>query len=31
MDTMEGIGRVKTEALNIVKCVNNGVIPSFEI
>ena len=31
MDTQEGIDRVKREALNIVRCVNNGVIPDFEI
>ena len=31
MDTTEGIDRVKAEALNIVRCVNNGVIPDFEI
>lgn len=31
MNTLEGIDRVKNEALNIVRCVNNGVIPDFEI
>lgn len=31
MNTPEGIDRVKKEALNIVKCVNNGVFPDFEI
>ena len=31
MNTLEGIDRVKTETINIVKCVNNGVIPDFEI
>ena len=31
MNTDEGIDRVKAEALNIVRCVNNGVIPDFEI
>lgn len=31
MNTPEGIDRVNKEALNIVKCVNNGVIPDFEI
>lgn len=31
MNTTEGIDRVKAEALNIVRCVNNGVIPDFEI
>ena len=31
MNTPEGIDRVKEEALNIVRCVNNGVIPDFEI
>ena len=31
MKTDEGIDRVKAEALNIVRCVNNGVIPDFEI
>ena len=31
MNTPEGIARVKKEALNIVRCVNNGVIPDFEI
>lgn len=31
MNTPEGIDRAKAEALNIVNCVNNGVIPDFEI
>ena len=31
MNSPEGINRVKKEALNIVRCVNNGVIPDFEI
>lgn len=31
MYTIEGIKRVKTEALNIITYVNNGVIPDFEI
>lgn len=31
MNTPEGIDRVKKEALNIVKCVNNCVFPDFEI
>lgn len=31
MNTPEGIGRAKAEALNIINCVNNGVIPDFEI
>ena len=31
MNTAEGTGRVKKEALNIVRYVNNGVIPDFEI
>lgn len=31
MNTTEGIDRVNREALNIVRCVNNGVIPDFEI
>ncbi len=31
MNTAEGIDRVKAEALNIVGCVNNGVIPDFKI
>lgn len=31
MNTPEGIDRVKREALNIVRCVNNGVVPDFEI
>ena len=29
--TSEGTDRVQTEVLNIVACVNNGVIPDFEI
>ena len=31
MNTPEGIDRANAEALNIVRCVNNGVIPDFEI
>ena len=31
MNTPEGIDRAKGEALKIVRCVNNGVIPDFEI
>jgi len=31
MNTPEGIDRVTEEALSIVRCVNNGVIPDFEI
>lgn len=31
MNTPEGIERVKNEALNISRCVNNGVIPDFKI
>ncbi|MBD5163001.1 MAG: YdcF family protein [Oscillibacter sp.] len=31
MNTPEGIDRVYKEVLNIVRCVNNGVIPDFEI
>ena len=31
MNTPAGIDRVKKEVLNIVRCVNNGVIPDFEI
>lgn len=31
MNTPEGIGRATAEALNIIECVNNGVIPDFEI
>ena len=31
MNTPEGIGRATKEALNIVRCVNSGVIPDFEI
>ena len=31
MNTPEGINRTTEEALNIVRCVNNGVIPDFEI
>lgn len=30
-ETIEGRERAKTEALNIVKCVTNGVFPDFEI
>ena len=31
MRTPEGIDRATEEVLNIVRCVNNGVIPDFEI
>ena len=31
MNTPEGIERAKSEAMNIVRCVNNGIIPDFEI
>ena len=31
MNSPEGIERAKGEALNIVRCVKNGVIPDFEI
>lgn len=31
MNTQKGIERAKGEALNIIKCVHNGVIPDFEI
>ena len=31
MNTPEGIARAYKESLNIVQCVNNGVIPDFEI
>lgn len=31
MNSTEGIDRAKQEALNIVRCVNNGVIPDFEL
>lgn len=31
MNTPEGTDRAKEESLNIVRCVNNGVIPDFEI
>ena len=31
MNTPKGIERAKNEALNIVRCVKNGVIPDFEI
>ncbi len=31
MNTPEGVDRATEEALNIVRCVNNGVIPDFEI
>lgn len=31
MHTPEGIERAKGEALNIIRCVKNGVIPDFEI
>lgn len=31
MNTPEGFERAKGEAMNIVRCVQNGVIPDFEI
>lgn len=31
MNTAAGLERVKGEVMNIVRCVNNGVIPDFEI
>ena len=31
MNTPEGIARAKGEAMNIVRCVANGMIPDFEI
>ena len=31
MNTPEGIARAKGEAMNIVRCIANGVIPDFEI
>ncbi len=31
MNTARGVERAKGEALNIMRCVNNGVIPDFEI
>lgn len=31
MNSPEGIDRAKAKALNIVRCVNSGVIPDFEI
>lgn len=31
MNTAIGTDRAKTEALNIIRCVHNGVIPDFEI
>ena len=31
MDTPAGIERTKAEAMNIVRCVQNGVIPDFDI
>lgn len=31
MNTTKGIDRAKAEALKIVRYVNNGVIPDFEI
>lgn len=31
MNTPEGIDRVNEEAMNIVRCVHNGVIPDFEV
>ena len=30
-NTIKGTDRAKAEALNIVRCVNNGVIPDFQI
>lgn len=31
MNTQAGVERAKGEALNIIRCVKNGVIPDFEI
>ncbi|MBQ8638952.1 MAG: YdcF family protein [Lachnospiraceae bacterium] len=31
MNSSEGIARAKGEAMNLVRCVRNGVIPDFEI
>lgn len=31
MNTAKGVERARGEALNIIRCVNNGVIPDFEI
>lgn len=31
MNIPEETARVQTEVLNIIACVNNGVIPDFEI
>ena len=31
MNTPDGIQRAKDEAMNIIRCVQNGVIPDFEI
>lgn len=31
MKTEAGLERVKGEAMNLVRCINNGVIPDFEI
>lgn len=31
MNTDKGVERARGEALNIIRCVNNGVIPDFEI
>ena len=31
MNTEKGTTRAKSEAMKIVRCVNNGVIPDFEI
>ena len=31
MNTSKGIARAREEALNIIRCVRNGVIPDFEI
>ena len=31
MNTPIGVGRAKSEAMNIIRCINNGIIPDFEI
>lgn len=31
MNTPIGFGRAKSEAMNIIRCINNGIIPDFEI
>lgn len=31
MNTQEGMNRAKAEAMNVISCVKNGVIPDFEI